>query len=258
MKEDFQKINAQIIIMMKAGRKKILAKQANPNVATKSSRLDLVTDIDRMIEKFYENEIHRHFPAAKILGEEGLKQEGMLEYSGLFFVIDPIDGTMNFVKQKEHYASMVAVYAGGQPALAYIYDIVNDKLLSGGPALGGVFCNGEKITAPADLPLSEGLFGGSWPMVINNYHGVQAAIKQSSGLRIYGSAGIEYLHVILGQCICYLSHLRPWDFLPGKILAESLGLSVVNIDGSEVNVLSSNDVLVAPKRVCEEVLQLLS
>ena len=73
---------------------------------------------------------------------------------------------------------------------------------------------------------------------------------------MYGSAGIEYVATINGELSGYISYLRPWDFGAGKVLAETLGLVVKSIDGTQLDMLSSTVVLVATQRASQEVIEL--
>ena len=67
-----------------------------------------------------------------------------------------------------------------------------------------------------------------------------------------------FINLILGKHCAYLSYLRPWDFLPGKILGETLGLSVKTIDDEKVDVVSSSVVLVATKSAHTEIIELVN
>src|SRR5699024_6814844 len=78
------------------------------------------------------------------------------------------------------------------------------------------------------------------------------------GLRMYGSAGIEMIGVITGQLGGYISNLKTWDLAAGRMLAEELGLVVKSIDGSSINVLSSNLVLVATRQVSRDIRQIIN
>ena len=110
----------------------------------------------------------------------------------------------------------------------------------------GVFCNDQKVAPPKNLPLEEGLFGVGGKMLLSNYRNVQSAAKKSLGVRIYGSSGIEFIHVLTGKNVSYLSHLRPWDYAAGKILAETLGLVVKTIDVKFFNELIDIGDQIAP------------
>lgn len=225
------------------------------DVATKSGRNDLVTNMDKSIEKYYIENIKNAFPGSLILGEESEK-DMLKNASKLFFVIDPIDGTMNFVKQKNNFASMIAVYQDHKPLIGYIMDMVNGKLYWGGPTMR-VYCNFEPLAAPKDLHLREGLIGMGLPFLLDDKYNIKKVARQSSGVRMYGSAGIEFINVFKGETLGYVSHLHAWDFAAGKIIAEGLGLTVEAIDGSDINVLSSKDVLVATKNAQAEINQII-
>ncbi len=82
--------------------------------------------------------------------------------------------------------------------------------------------------------------------------------QDAIGLRMYGSAGIEMIGVITGQLGGYISNLKPWDLAAGRMLAEELGLVVKSIDGSSINVLSSNLVLVATRQVSRDIRQIIN
>ncbi|GAF35728.1 inositol-1-monophosphatase [Lentilactobacillus farraginis DSM 18382 = JCM 14108] len=157
-------------------------------VNTKSSRRDLVTNIDKQNEKFIVSKIREFEPDAKILGEEGFGDR-VDSTQGRVWIVDPIDGTMNFVKQRNHFAIMIALYQDGIGELGYILDVIGNHLLSGGPKLG-VFDNGHPLDKVADTALKDGLIGLSGPMVLNNDFNMVEIAEKSLGMRIYGSAGL--------------------------------------------------------------------
>ena len=221
------------------------------DVATKTGPHDLVTNIDRQVEQYYITQIKQAYPEAHFFGEESIHnytQEGMM------WIIDPVDGTMNFVKQQDNFASMVAVYQDGNPVVGFILDVVNNDLYWGGPEVGA-YRNEQPLLPPADLSLEQGLLGvGSRMILSNNYHSQELGQK-AFGIRVNGSAGMEFISVLTGKTTGYLSYLHPWDFAAGRIIAESLGLTVKKIDGSALDMLSSTTVLVATKRTAAEVIR---
>lgn len=227
------------------------------NVSTKTDRTDLVTNVDKEVEKFYISKIKESYPDAKILGEESKKNISH-QNEGLLFIIDPIDGTMNFVKQQDDFASMIAIYYNGKPVLGYILEVMKNKLYWGGPAFKKVFCNDIQLEQPQDKSLIEGLVQICFPFVLKNEFNAREIAAQSSGLRMYGSAGIEYIKVLEGKCVGYLSKLRTWDYAAGNILANTLGLSVVNIDENKNDVLSSKVVLISTKKTKNEILSIIN
>ncbi|KRM01055.1 inositol monophosphatase family protein [Lentilactobacillus farraginis] len=224
-------------------------------VNTKSSRRDLVTNIDKQNEKFIVSKIREFEPDAKILGEEGFGDR-VDSTQGRVWIVDPIDGTMNFVKQRNHFAIMIALYQDGIGELGYILDVIGNHLLSGGPKLG-VFDNGHPLDKVADTALKDGLIGLSGPMVLNNDFNMVEIAEKSLGMRIYGSAGIDIISVLRGELVGYISYLKPWDFGAGKILAEAVGLKITTIDGKQLGMLSSTAVLLATRNAHRDVLTIV-
>ena len=253
----WQELNDQVQLWLKDVRKQLIEGcKTELAISQKTSRLDLVTNIDKQVEKYLVEKIRKTFPNSKILGEEGDRDQDLAEYEDLLWIIDPLDGTMNFVKQKDHFASMIAIYENGQEKLGYILDVVNNELYWGGPECG-VFCNDKPLPRVLDLSLSEGLLDVSGQMLLHDYRGTRQVAKESLGIRIYGSAGISFIHVLTGKTIGYFSHLHPWDYAAGQILANTQGLTIKSIDDSELDVLISNDVLVATKNAGNDILKLM-
>lgn len=250
------KIDSLVPQWLMTARKMILESFSQKiEIETKTNRNDLVTGLDRKIEQFLVRKIQECFPGSQIVSEETRPTINEIEEEGLLWIIDPIDGTMNFVKQKNDFAIMIGIFRGGKGQRGFIYDVMADRLYHGGPDQG-VYCNYQKMKSPPDVPLVDGLLGVGGVMLINNKYNLQKIALASHGIRIYGSAGIEIIHVLNGQLIGYLSHLHPWDLAAGKILAETLGLVVKTIDGREVNVLSSIDVLVASKNAQKDIIMM--
>jgi len=222
------------------------------SVATKKNRNDLVTNFDKKTEQFVNGEIKKAYPEATIVSEEGYG-DLVKDMSGLVFFVDPIDGTMNFVKRGDDFASMIGVYIDGKPLNGAIIDVMDNEIYHGGKEIG-LFINDKKIDDPKDLPLIEGLVDVSAPMALSNKFDVQDVIKKSSGFRVYGSAGIIFGHLLTGKEVMYMSYLAPWDLAAGRVMCEAAGMSVVSIDGAPINMLESQVVIVGTQKVVSEAL----
>lgn len=225
-------------------------------VDTKSSANDLVTNVDRQNERLMRRQLMEIDPSARIVGEEeSFHHQLDQDLSGNIWIIDPIDGTLNFVKQRDHFAIMLALYCDGQPTLGYIMDVMNKHLYHAWRD-HGAYVDDKQLVKPVDAHLNESLIAiNGWQLMKNNFHQQEIA-KRAAGLRMYGSAGIEIIHVLKGQLGGYTSRLKPWDIAAGRVIAEELGLIVKTIDDQPINVLSSNTVLVATKKVCQDVWQI--
>ncbi|MEJ1320838.1 inositol monophosphatase family protein [Latilactobacillus sakei] len=183
-------------------------------IMTKSSRNDLVTNVDCANQAFFAEQIKAEYPMAQLVGEEGANVGVGDWHNGLTFFVDPIDGTMNFVKQQENFAIMIGVYEDGQALFGIIYDVMADQLFWGGPQLG-IFRNEQALEQAADQPLSEGLICVNTRMLVTNERQLQQVFVQSSGVRIYGSAGITFAQLLRGNAQAYISKLAPWDIARG-------------------------------------------
>ena len=223
------------------------------SVDTKKNRNDLVTNFDKKTEKFVNSEIKKAYPEATIVSEEGYG-DLVKDMSGLVFFVDPIDGTMNFVRRGDDFASMIGVYIDGDPLVGAIINVMDNEIYHGGKEIG-LFINDEEIEAPKNLPLVEGLVDVSAPMALANRFSVQDVIKKSSGFRVYGSAGIIFGHLLTGKEVMYMSYLAPWDLAAGRVLCEAAGMSVVSIDDAPINMLESQVVIVGTQKVVSEALE---
>jgi myo-inositol-1(or 4)-monophosphatase len=254
MREQSQEIdNFLVKLLTKVGQDLSQDVKKAKNVDTKSGPNDLVTNFDKSTEKSVVEIIKDNYPDATVVSEEGYG-DVVDHMDGLVFFVDPIDGTMNFVKCHDSFASMVGVYLDGKPLVGAIIDVMEKRIYHGGPELG-VFENETELQPPADNELKDGLVVISGPMVLKNYLNTQDVVDKSSGLRVLGCAGIIFEHLLTGKEVLYMSYLKPWDLAAGRVLSETLGLSVVGVDGEPVNMLQSQVVITGTKKVVSEVLK---
>lgn len=195
-------------------------------VDQKNGRTDLVTNVDKEVQDFIVGKINAYDPDALILGEENGQDQTPID-KGRVFVIDPIDGTLNFVMQQENFCIMIAVYEDGVGQLGFIYDVMQDELFWGGPKVGKVFLNKEELAAPANQSLSEGLIGMNAALYRKNLYHAQEIGQTSMGIRVLGCAGLDFIAIIKGTQVGYVSMLSPWDYAAGKIMMEQLGMTVI-------------------------------
>ena len=176
------------------------------------------------VQDFIVEKINAFDPEALILGEENGQDQTPID-KGRVFVIDPIDGTLNFVMQRENFCIMIAVYEEGKGQLGFIYDVMRDELFWGGPKVGKVFFNQEEISAPENQSLREGLIGMNAALYRKNSYHAQEIGQASMGIRVLGCAGLDFIAIIKGTQIGYVSMLSPWDYAAGTIMMEQLGMS---------------------------------
>ena len=236
-------------------------------IEAKAHRNDLVTQVDRGVEE----RIARQLEATGIPlhGEEKHRVEDFETYRGRAWVLDPIDGTLNYVSTHRDWAISLALVDDGLPVLAVLADPVADRLYTairgrgawveplmtgaaGADGAGGV---GPRALEPVeDLPLSEG-------MVIAHYQLTQhaasgRAIETSRGMRCYGAAALEMAEVAVGGAVVYAQpRLQPWDVAAGALLCTETGVVLTRMDGAPFDVRRAGSLLVATPAAHAEVLK---
>jgi len=225
-------------------------------IQTKSNPDDLVTNIDKETEQFFIRKISHQFPSHQILGEEGLGDE-VSSLSGVVWIIDPIDGTMNFVHQQRNFAISVAVFEDGVGKIGIIYDVVNDELFHAARG-AGAYVNGLKIKPLSETPINEAIIGINATWLMENkridHHVFVPLVKAVRGTRSYGSAALEIAYVVTGRLDAYISmRLSPWDFAAGIVLIEEVGGVATTLDGKPLNLLQENTIFFAKRNLHKEI-----
>ncbi|WP_300562914.1 inositol monophosphatase family protein [Companilactobacillus sp.] len=214
------------------------------DIRTKSGEYDLVTSIDDKVEQMLDASITEKYPDAVIIGEEKKVKDYSKIEQGLVFFVDPIDGTLNLVKKHDCFAIMIGAYYDGKPLCAGIMDVMNNEFYWGGMETG-VYCNDTKLHPAVEQPLKEGLVGVSWRQFLKNAFEEIRIARSSAGIRVMGSAGLEFVEVITGKHIAYLATLNPWDIAAGNVLVQALGYRISNVNGNPINLKKVNHIMVA-------------
>ena len=137
---EIQEIDQTVMLWLDDVRQQTLAAMTQElNVGTKNNPRDLVTNVDRANETFLNTKIRAFDPGAHIVSEEGFGDQ-QLDMQGHVWFVDPIDGTMNFIKEKSDFAIMIGLYIDNQPVLGWILDVMNNVVYHGGPEIG-VYAN---------------------------------------------------------------------------------------------------------------------
>ncbi len=229
--------------MREAGQLALLMRMAGLQSQQKTSISDVVTAADHAAEAYVLEQLQRCRPQDGILGEEGASVQGS---SGRTWVIDPVDGTYNFLHGSTYWCSAIALKDQSDVVLGAIFQPEEDKLWLGGrghPAsLNGepltVFQDnkGERnATAVAELGAATYIHP-SWlmdPLCAMPWH---AAATSAAALRMLGSGSCDLGRVADGQIGCWFQHSCPeWDWLPGKAIVRAAGGAVdtVRVNGLE-------------------------
>lgn len=230
-------------------------------IQTKSDKNDLVTNIDKEIEQFFINNIRAVFPDHHIIGEEGFGDD-LKRLDGTVWLIDPIDGTMNFVHQQRNFMISIGVYEDGIGKCGYIYDVVHDELYHAIKGKGAYLNDRALVKLREDVDVAEAIISLNASWLTSDYY-MDASrliqlVKDVRGTRSYGSAALEFAYVATGRLDAYLTmRLSPWDFAAGKIIVEELGGIVTTLKGEPLKLLEKNAVLVSKPGLHKELLTYL-
>ncbi|WP_010097927.1 inositol monophosphatase family protein [Ornithinibacillus scapharcae] len=217
-------------------------------IDTKSNPNDLVTTMDKDTERFFVEKIKSTYPDHLLLSEEGFGDE-IPSLEGTIWIIDPIDGTMNFVQQKRNFAISIGIYHDGIGEIGLIYNVMEDVLYYAKRG-EGAFKNGKALMPlEKGLVLEESVIGLNHLWLCENRlvdeKIMQDLVKTARGSRTYGSAALEFAFVAEGVLEGYLTmSLSPWDVAAGMILVDEVGGVTTTIDGEPINLLTRNSVFV--------------
>ena len=206
--------------------------------------VDPVTQVDRDAEDAIRSVIHSHFPDDGILGEEGGGGDWM---SGRVWIVDPLDGTVNYVHRVPQVAVSVALWDGGAPLVGVIIDVArNDEFVA---VTGeGATRNGEPIHVSETPTLDVSLVSTGFPYDRRQHAGaylrvVEEVMLNSQGTRRLGAAALDLAWLAAGLYDAYWEHggpqgIKPWDVAAGLLLVTEAGGTYTNELG-ETNQLTA-------------------
>lgn len=222
-------------------------------IETKSNRNDLVTEVDRRIEEYITESLQRD-TGYPLLGEEGHHID---DWQGRVWVLDPIDGTMNFVATHRDFAISLALCEDGVPVVAVVKDVVADKTYSAIRGQGA-FCNGDSIKqVDSTSGYTDSIIIADLKEILA-LRNLQEALKESRGHRRYGSAALEIVEVAASRAGAFV-HLwvSPWDIAAATLICEEVGGKVTRMDGTPLDVRYPGSILAAWPRAHETLHQRL-
>ena len=196
-------------------------------ISTKSKFDDIVTDIDILVQKELITQLASAYPDTTFLAEE----EGQLELSDKLWIIDPIDGTKNFVRQHNNYCISIAYFENLKPSFGIVYDI-HENLMYMAAKGEGAYLNEEKLPLLKEKILNEAVVDINLNTVYfykNKHHlDLEKVNEQAFAHRCIGSAALSLVRIASGSNVVYLnSRLSLWDYAAGQIILEEVGGVVV-------------------------------
>jgi myo-inositol-1(or 4)-monophosphatase len=202
------------------------------DVSAKSTSTDLVTSVDRATERWLREQIARVRPDDGVLGEEAGDEPGS---GGVRWVVDPIDGTVNFVLGLPQYAVSVAAEMNGAVVAGAVCNPASGETFRAHLG-GGAFLGGRRLRGPRDVPLERAVVGTGFGYEAAR-RGRQAAAVETllpriGDIRRLGAASLDLCFVAAGRLDAYFEvGLNPWDYAAGSLVATEAGCVTSGLRG---------------------------
>jgi myo-inositol-1(or 4)-monophosphatase len=226
---------------------------------TAKTRNDFVTEVDRLAEAEIIESIRQLYPDHAFLGEEG-GRSGAGEY---LWIIDPLDGTTNFVHGFPVFAVSIALQRRGVLEHAVVYDPPRQELFTASRGEGAQL-EGRRIRVSAQRTVEGALVGTGFPYHKNAEHideylaMFKAVSTRAAGLRRPGAAALDLAYVAAGRLDGFWEiGLRPWDIAAGALLIREAGGLIANLRGND-GYMESGNVLAGTPKVFAEMLHLFA
>jgi myo-inositol-1(or 4)-monophosphatase len=226
---------------------------------TEKASNDFVTDVDRKAEQTIIDAIHDSYPDHAILAEENGALPGKHGDSEFQWIIDPLDGTTNFLHGFPQFAVSIAVTQKGRLEHGVIYDPTRQELFTASRG-GGAQLNDRRLRVSPRRGLEGALLGTGFPFKQQQHLDAylatfRALFPMTAGIRRPGSAALDLAYVAAGRLDGFWEiGLNPWDMAAGALLVQEAGGLVSDFGGGD-DYLDSGNVVAANPKVFKAILQ---
>ena len=224
---------------------------------------DLVTKYDVAVENFLKEKLSLEFNQFNIIAEES--DNSNIEFNNSI-IIDPIDGTTNFVNQVPHTCISLGVYKDKKPFIGVVYNPVLDELYTA--QVGhGAYLNGEKLEVSKENDFQKALLSTGFPYTSGTCEDdlndvikkIKDILPKCQDIRRLGSAAIDLCYVAKGTYEGYYEmNLKAWDVSAGLIILQEAGGKVTNIDGNEYTLFEDKYIVASNSYIHEDLIKNLN
>ncbi|WP_026527158.1 inositol monophosphatase family protein [Butyrivibrio sp. VCD2006] len=234
----------------------IMVNAVRPKIMEKSGHANFCTETDEKVQRFLMEKLHEVLPEAQFLGEEDGQDVFTEKMSkGYCFVIDPIDGTSNFIYEYRPSVVSIALLKDGKAHMGVIYNPYDDMLFSAIDGQGA-YMNGEEIMS-SDAPLSDSLaVFGTAPYYTElrdrSFEIARNLLPLCVDLRRSGTAAWDMCCVALGRCALYFEmRVQLWDYAAAALIAKEAGCRITDIEGNPLSYTGPTSALCMARGVKE-------
>lgn len=219
-------------------------------VIEKKGRSDFVTQVDRGAEQRIVEHIRKYYPDHAILAEEG----GAQGQSDVQWIIDPLDGTTNFLHGLPHFAVSIGISVKGKLEHGVIYAPCTQDLYVASKG-GGATLNNRKMRISQTKDMEHALIGTGVPIgkpeMLEKYLPMFANVANAtSGVRRAGAAALDLAYVAAGRLDAFFEmNLKPWDIAAGIVLVQEAGGMVRELYGEKNDVIQTGHILAGNAKI---------
>jgi len=230
------------------------------HIESKSHINDLVTECDKFSEAFIKKELQEAFPNSSFICEESGED---IHNSSLTWIIDPLDGTVNFTKKIPFFSVSIALLIDKKLSVGVIYSPMTDELFSAKRGCGA-FLNGRKIEVSHQNDLSRAFGATGFPYRVQDHVDrslipLKKLLERGVPLRRLGSACLDLAYVASGRFdLFFEAHLEPWDMAAGALLVEEAGGKISDFENKSLCFTKSSSCQATNGLLHNEMMQVLS
>jgi myo-inositol-1(or 4)-monophosphatase len=228
---------------------------------TRKRHNDFVTEVDRAAEAAVIEILHRAYPDHAILAEESGATAGQAAGSEYTWIIDPLDGTTNFIHGFPQYAVSIGLKHKGVLAQGVVYDPTKNELFTATRGRGA-YLNERRIRVSKRLQLNEALIGTGFPFRdfadLDEYLAMfRALTARVAGIRRAGSAALDIAYVAAGRLDGFWEMgLSPWDMAAGALMVQEAGGLVGDLRG-DAGFLDSGRMICGNPKIFAQLVQIV-
>lgn len=262
------KREAILLAVTDAGRELLSAHDIESHMKIKPGDANFATEWDVETQRRLCTELHRILPEAGFIAEEegGDEADNANADDAVIFIVDPIDGTTNFIHGLSHSAVSVAVAVGGVPVFGCVYNPYLDEMFYAS-AKEGAFLRKKGVTTPisvSERTLRDALSAfGTTPYdrtkAAKTFRLAERLFLSCREIRREGSAALDICYVAAGRYDVYFElTLSPWDFAAAEIILTEAGGMLTRLDGGNIDAREKTSVLATNAAAREEAVRLLN
>lgn len=232
----------------------------NYRISSKAGKQNLVTEYDTASQELIISIISNYFPDHEFLAEEG--KETAPVNDKILWIIDPLDGTVNFAHNIPHFSISIAAWQKAEILIGLVYHPLSSELFLA-EKCKGAFLNGKKIMVSTAKDLNQAIFATGFPYNAhqNPLHCIDrfsAMIQRGLPIRRLGSAALDLAYVAAGRFDAYWEvGLHPWDMAAGKLIVEEAGGMVSHYDGTKHPIFGYLPLLASNRHLHTQMVELL-